>query len=104
MHDLSTASRAIRTFSPEIRHGRVVAVRGALIEVEGLAGVAQIGSRLSITPPKGPPVEAEVTALDRDVALALPFSDPQGVGVGARATLAAAQFAVRPSHAWLGRM
>jgi len=104
VHTIASAARAIRAISPEIRHGRVVAVRGALIEVEGLAGVAQIGSRLAITAPKGPPVEAEVTALDRDVALALPFCDPQGVGVGARATLAGAQFAVRPSHGWLGRM
>ena len=34
---------AIREMLPDRRFGRVVAVRGALIEVEGLAGVAQIG-------------------------------------------------------------
>jgi len=88
---------------PDRRFGRVVAVRGALIEVEGLAGAAQIGSRIEITSPNGV-VQAEVTALDREVALCLPFVDPQGVGLGARAELGAGQFSVRPCQAWLGRM
>jgi len=100
---LASAARAIRDMIPDRRFGRVVAVRGALIEVEGLAGAAQIGSRIEITSPNGI-VQAEVTALDREVALCLPFVDPQGVGLGARAELGAGQFSVRPSQAWLGRM
>jgi flagellum-specific ATP synthase len=100
---LASAARAIRDMAPDRRFGRVVAVRGALIEVEGLTGVAQIGSRVEIFGANGK-VEAEVTALDREVALCLPFTDPQGVGLGARADLAAGQFSVRPSSAWLGRM
>ncbi|HWU95630.1 MAG TPA: flagellum-specific ATP synthase FliI, partial [Sphingomonas sp.] len=103
MQTLASAARAIRDMAPDRRFGRVVAVRGALIEVEGLAGAAQIGSRIEITAPNGI-VQAEVTALDREVALCLPFVDPQGVGLGARAELGAGQFSVRPSQAWLGRM
>jgi flagellum-specific ATP synthase len=103
MQTLASAARAIRTMVPDRRFGSVVAVRGALIEVEGLAGVAQIGSRVEIQGANGK-VEAEVTALDRNVALCLPFVDPQGVGLGSRAELAAGQFSIRPSKAWLGRM
>ncbi|AJP72230.1 flagellar protein export ATPase FliI [Sphingomonas hengshuiensis] len=103
MQTLASAARAIRDMVPDRRFGRVVAVRGALIEVEGLTGVAQIGSRVEIMTANGC-VQAEVTALDRDVALCLPFVDPQGVGLGARADLGAGQFTVRPSTAWLGRM
>ncbi|MDV3455689.1 flagellar protein export ATPase FliI [Sphingomonas sp. HF-S4] len=103
MQTLASAARAIRTMVPDRRFGSVVAVRGALIEVEGLAGVAQIGSRVEIQGANGK-VEAEVTALDRDVALCLPFTDPVGVGLGSRAELAAGQFSIRPSQAWLGRM
>ena len=103
MQTLASAARAIRDMTPDRRFGRVVAVRGALIEVEGLAGAAQIGSRIEIAAPGGI-VQAEVTALDREVALCLPFVDPQGVGLGARAELGAGQFSVRPSQAWLGRM
>lgn len=103
MQTLASAARAIRNMVPDRRFGSVVAVRGALIEVEGLAGVAQIGSRVEIQGANGM-VEAEVTALDRNVALCLPFVDPQGVGLGSRAELAAGQFSIRPSSAWLGRM
>lgn len=103
MQTLASAARAIRDMAPDRRFGQVVAVRGALIEVEGLTGAAQIGSRISIAAPTGL-VQAEVTALDRRVALCLPFTDPQGVGLGARAELSAGQFSIRPSQAWLGRM
>jgi len=98
---LATAATALRALSPDRRFGRVVAVRGALIEVEGLTGAAQIGHRVTIGDAG---VETEVTALDRDVALCLPFRDPQGVGLGMRAELGAGQMSVRPSAGWLGRM
>ncbi len=103
MQTMQSAARAIRALSPDARHGQVVAVRGALIEVEGLAGAAQIGSRVRIAC-EGEPVEAEVTGLDGGYAQCLPFSDPQGLASGTRAHLGAGQFVLRPSHAWLGRM
>ncbi|WP_380874037.1 flagellum-specific ATP synthase [Sphingomonas sp. DBB INV C78] len=103
MLTLASAAAGLRALSPDRRFGRVVAVRGALIEVEGLAGAAQIGSRLSLAAPGGV-VDAEVTGLDRGVAHCLPFSDPQGIASGARADLGAGQFSLRPSSAWLGRM
>lgn len=70
MPTLAGAARAIRALSPDTRFGRVVAVRGALIEVEGLVGAAHIGSRVRIA---GGEIEAEVTALDRGIALCLPL-------------------------------
>ncbi|AGH49077.1 MULTISPECIES: flagellar protein export ATPase FliI [Sphingomonadales] len=103
MLTLASAEAGLRALSPDRRYGRVVAVRGALIEVEGLAGAAQIGSRIRVASPGGT-VEAEVTGLDRGIAHCLPFSDPQGIASGARADIAAGQFALRPSTAWLGRM
>lgn len=103
MQTLASAARAIREISPDERFGKVVAVRGALIEVEGLAGVAQIGSRVRINT-RGETLEAEVTGLDAGFAQCLPFSDPHGLSSGARALLTGGQFAVRPSEAWLGRM
>ncbi|MBA17830.1 MAG: flagellum-specific ATP synthase FliI [Sphingomonas sp.] len=103
MQTLASAARAIRAKAPDHRFGRVVAVRGALIEVEGLAGATQIGSRVAIRSNNGI-VETEVTALDRELALCMPFADPQGVGLGARADLAAGQLSLRPSTGWLGRM
>jgi flagellum-specific ATP synthase len=103
MITLASAAAGLRALTPDCRYGRVVAVRGALIEAEGLAGAAQIGSRIRIEAPGGT-VDAEVTGLDRGVAQCLPFSDPQGISSGTRAELAAGQFVLRPSSGWLGRM
>jgi flagellum-specific ATP synthase len=100
---LLSAARALRELSPDQRFGKVVAVRGALIEVEGLSGAAQIGSRVRIEA-RGETIDAEVTGLDCGLAQCLPFSDPHGLSSGARALLAAGEFAVRPSNGWLGRM
>ncbi|MGH6744556.1 flagellar protein export ATPase FliI [Novosphingobium sp.] len=103
MASLAAAAAGLRLLTPDQRYGRVVAVRGALIEVEGLSGAAQIGSRVTLNSPTGQ-VEAEVTGLDRGIAHCMPFSEPQGIASGSRADLSASQFALRPSSAWLGRM
>jgi flagellum-specific ATP synthase len=103
MITLAAAAAGLRALTPDRRYGRVVTVRGSLIEAEGLAGAAQIGSRIRIAAPGGI-VEAEVTGLDRGVAQCLPFSDPQGIASGVRAELVAGQFVLRPSPGWLGRV
>lgn len=102
MLTFAAAAAGLRALSPDQRYGRVVAVRGALIEVEGFIGAARIGSRVRVDTPGGA-VEAEVTGLDRSIAHCLPFSDPQGIASGARADLIAGQFSLRPSDSWLGR-
>lgn len=103
MQTLASAARALRDLTPDERYGKVVAVRGALIEVDGLAGAAQIGARVHIAT-RAETIEAEVTGLDAGLAQCLPFSDPHGLAAGTPARLAAGQFAVRPSAGWLGRM
>ncbi|WP_010219783.1 flagellar protein export ATPase FliI [Sphingomonas sp. PAMC 26621] len=103
MKTLAAAARAVRELSLDQRYGRVIGVRGTLIEVEGLDGAARIGSHITVNAAEGE-VAAEVTGLDRSVAHCLPFSDPQGIASGSRATLVAGRFVVRPCDAWLGRM
>ena len=100
---ISGAAAAVRALSVDQRFGRVVGVRGALIEVDGLAGAATIGSRICIGHGTGR-IEAEVTGLDQTVAHCLPFGDLQGVATGDCVELKAGQFEIRPSSAWLGRM
>ncbi len=103
MLTLAAAAAGLRALDPDRRYGRIIAVRGALIEVEGLAGAAQIGSRVQVDAPGGV-VDAEVIGLDRGIAHCLPFSYPQGIASRSRADLAGGQFTIRPSAAWLGRM
>ncbi|MBC7583223.1 MAG: flagellar protein export ATPase FliI [Tardiphaga sp.] len=102
MIPLYAAASAIAALLPDQRFGRVVGVRGALIEVDGLSGAAHIGSRLEIATDTGS-IEAEITGLDRDLAQCLPFNDLQGVGAGSRADLRGGQFQINPSAGWMGR-
>lgn len=103
MQTLASAARAIRNIAPDRHFGTVVAVRGALIEVEGLLGAARIGSRIVINSEDGP-VDAEVTGLDRQIAHCLPFSDPHGLAIGARVDLLGRRSMLRPADSWLGRV
>lgn len=103
MQTLASAARALRMITPDRHFGKVAAVRGALIEVEGLLGSARIGSRVVIDC-GGRPIDAEVTGLDREIAHCLPFSEPLGIATGARADLLAGDSVLRPSDAWLGRV
>jgi flagellum-specific ATP synthase len=96
------APAALAALTPDRCFGRVVGVRGALIEVEGLTGVGCIGSRVAIA--NGPTIiEAEITGLDRRLAQCLPFGDVQGITAGARVDLRAERFEIYPTTAWLGR-
>lgn len=100
---LLQAAEAISDLPIEAIYGRVAAVQGAVIEIEGLLGAASIGAVLRIECEDGP-LDAEITGLDRGVAHCLPFTEPRGLAIGARAHVAAGQELIRPSSAWLGRM
>ena len=95
--------QALRELPIEARYGRVVAVRGELIEVEGLAGAARIGSRLTIDT-SGDDVQAEVIGFDHRVALCLPFRHVGGIAAGSAVTLGSSGAKLRPGAGWLGRV
>ncbi|WP_404479387.1 flagellar protein export ATPase FliI [Novosphingobium sp. BL-52-GroH] len=103
MTRLAAAAAGLRMLAPDQRYGRVVAVRGALIEVDGLAGAARIGSRVTLRSHAGT-VEAEVIGLDHGIAHCMPFHEPEGIASGSRADLSAGQSGIRPSRGWLGRV
>ncbi|MBB3032454.1 flagellar protein export ATPase FliI [Alteriqipengyuania lutimaris] len=103
MQTLASAARAIRALPPDLPFGSVAAVRGALIEVEGLLGAARIGSRIAIKCDGGL-IDAEVTGLDRETAHCLCYNEPQGIATGSRADLLQGRSALRPTADWLGRV
>ena len=84
--------------------GRVVGVRGLMIEVAGPVHEMSVGSRLAIEAASGRSVPAEVIGFEGQKALCLPFGALEGVRMGCRAVVAAADGSVRPSEAWLGRV
>ncbi len=86
--------------------GRVVAVRGLMIEAAGLEAALSVGSRCMVQGTLGPnhQVLCEVVGFRSDVALLMPFESLEGIGLGAKVTVMAHASAVEPSDAWLGRV
>lgn len=101
---MADAPARVRALQPVRRFGRIAGVSGALLEVEGLGSGVSVGARLGVADGRGGLLTAEVTALDGGRVAAMPFADPTGIQSGARADLLAPAMAIRPSHAWLGRV
>ena len=89
-------------------YGRVVGVRGLMVEVAGPIHAMSVGARVVIETGKAIPSEkaipCEVVGFSGANALLMPFAVLEGVRRGCRAVVTSAPAAVRPSPAWLGRV
>jgi flagellum-specific ATP synthase len=85
--------------------GRVAAVSGLAVDVDGFAGLLAVGDRLDLLGRDVQPVRAEVVGFRGGLARTLPFGRLDGIGPGHVVRLAerrGATFAV--SDGWLGRV
>ena len=88
--------------------GRVVGVRGLLVEIAGPLHEMNVGTRLLIE--SGNPrdgitnVLCEVVGFEGEIASCLPFSSLEGVRLGCPAKVLARQAVVSPGMHWLGRV
>ncbi|MEA2934439.1 MAG: flagellum-specific synthase [Variibacter sp.] len=85
-------------------YGRVVGVRGLMVEVAGPIYAMSVGARVLIEVAKGRSIASEVVGFAGPNALLLPFAPLEGVRRGCRAVVTSVPPAVRPSPAWLGRV
>src|SRR5215467_12199857 len=85
-------------------YGRVVGVRGLLVEVAGPIHAMSVGARVLIETGAGPIIPCEVVGFTGANALLMPFAALEGVRRGCRAVVTAVPAAVRPSSGWLGRV
>ena len=84
-------------------YGRVVAVRGLMVEVAGPIHAMSVGARLTIETGAAK-IPCEVVGFAGGHALAMPFAALDGVRRGCRAVVTTAAGAIRPSERWLGRV
>jgi flagellum-specific ATP synthase len=84
-------------------YGRVVGVRGLMVEVAGPLHAMSVGARV-IVETRDQPIPCEVVGFSGGHALLMPFARLEGVRRGCRAVVSATRAAVRPSQAWLGRV
>src|ERR1700726_3086974 len=85
-------------------YGRVVGVRGLLVEVAGPIHAMSVGARVLIETGAGPIIPCEVVGFTGANALLMPFAALEGVRRGCRAIVSSVAGAVRPSEGWLGRV
>src|ERR1700709_1579008 len=82
-------------------YGRVVGVRGLMVEIAGPIHAMSVGARIVIETGGNRFIPAEVIGFSGNNAVVMPFAGLDGVRRGCRAVIANAASQVRPSPAWL---
>jgi flagellum-specific ATP synthase len=85
-------------------HGRVTAIVGLLVEVEGLEGSLSIGDQCRLVARQGRGVPAEVVGAKGGRVLVMPFGPLDGIGLGCRAEVCSGGPEIYPHAGWLGRV
>jgi flagellum-specific ATP synthase len=85
-------------------YGRVIGVRGLMVEVAGPIHVMSVGARVMIETGAQRTIPCEVVGFSGSHALLMPFAALEGVRRGCRAIVTAVPAAARPSAGWLGRV
>jgi flagellum-specific ATP synthase len=85
-------------------YGRVVGVRGLMVEAAGPIHTMPVGARVMIETGTGRDIACEVVGFSGANVLLMPFGPLEGVRRGCRAIVSSAAAAVRPSERWLGRV
>jgi flagellum-specific ATP synthase len=85
-------------------YGRVIGVRGLMVEVAGPIHAMPVGARVLVETGKGRAIPCEVVGFSNSNALLMPFAVLEGVRRGCRAIVTGVAAAVRPCPDWLGRV
>ena len=85
--------------------GRVVSVKGVVIECKGVSEFVSIGSRCLVKNKfRRSNVLCEVVGFDDDLVLLMPFGDTEGVGAGEEVEVYQHENDIHPDESWLGRI
>src|ERR1700739_2121985 len=84
-------------------YGRVVGVRGLMVEVAGPIHAMSVGARIVIETGGSRFIPCELIGFSGNNAVVMPFAGLEGVRRGCRAVIANSASQVRPSRAWLRR-
>jgi flagellum-specific ATP synthase len=102
--DLQTVINEITNLRTTKIVGKIVSIRGSIVEAAGISFATNIGSKCKIIPKNNPPIFCEVIALDKDITLLMPYDDLSGVGVGDEIQVISLEQTFYPTEKWLGRV
>src|SRR5438045_9798695 len=81
-------------------YGRVVGVRGLMVEIAGPIHAMSVGARIMIETGGSRPIPSEVIGFSGNNAVVMPFAGLEGVKRGCRAVIANDASQDRPSRGW----
>ena len=85
-------------------YGRVTAIVGLMIEVQGVEGELSIGDRCRLIGRGERKVMCEVVGFRNERALLMPFGTLDGIGLGSRAEISLTDPLIYPDISWMGRV
>ena len=85
-------------------YGTVASIRGMLVQLEGLSGLAAIGAICIVYDQSGGKSYAEVVAISENFTSVILHDQTFGVAVGCRAELYQKSLQINPDESWLGRV
>src|ERR1700753_3476718 len=85
-------------------YGRVVGVRGLMVEISGPIHAMSVGARIVIETGNNRFIPSEVIGFSGNNAVVMPFAGLEGVRRGCRAGIANAASQGRPAPSWLRRV
>ena len=84
--------------------GKVLSVKGLIVECIGLSPVLSIGARCIIITRDQRKVETEVIGFNNNVTLMMPFGNLEGIGPGCKVIFKQEHSDIYPSESWKGRV
>lgn len=102
-HTLTALQHELKPLGPAWPVGRVVAVKGGVVRVSGLAAVAAIGDHLELRRNVGSCLGGEVLQVNTELVNMLPDTAPDGVAIGNPVILRGTP-AFAPADHWVGRV
>ena len=111
----ATCGLTLREIAPFQVEGRVVALSGLVVDVDGLAGHVAVGNRLTLETRRGQTIAGEVVGFRHGIAQAMPLGPLDGLGPGSRVLLSGRPLpqggvafgnggTLAVANAWLGRV
>ncbi len=85
-------------------YGRVTAIIGLMVEIEGVEGELSIGDRCTLIGRNERRVMCEVVGFKNERALLMPFGTLDGIGLGSRAEVNQTDPLIYPDVSWAGRV
>ena len=91
---------------PEVKlFGKVVSVKGVVIECAGISEYVTVGSHILVhSSNTDKKIMCEVIGFDDEKTILMAFGDIEGVGAGAKVEVSARENLVYPDESWLGRV